>query len=131
MVVEGTEGADEVVLTVFHFPGQGGSVQANVDRWLAQITPADGRSAKDAAKVEERQAGALQVTRVSVDGSYAASMGPMQAGGAPKPDHRLLGAIAQGPEGPVFFKIVGPRAVVESTEDAFDALIGSLVPVTP
>jgi hypothetical protein len=44
----------------------------------------------------------------------------------PLPDAMLLGAIAQGPSGPVFFKLIGPRASVEQARPAFDALIASL-----
>jgi hypothetical protein len=38
----------------------------------------------------------------------------------------LLGAIAKGPEGNVFFKLVGPRANVEAARSAFDQLLESL-----
>ena len=50
--------------------------------------------------------------------------------GAPAPktlqDAMLLGAIAKGPLGSVFFKLVGPRDQVEGARAAFDAMIDSL-----
>jgi hypothetical protein len=44
----------------------------------------------------------------------------------PQPDAMLLGAVASGPHGPVFFKLVGPRAAVERSRSAFEQMIGSL-----
>jgi hypothetical protein len=41
-------------------------------------------------------------------------------------DALLLGAIAKGPQGSVFFKLVGPRASVEGARTAFDQLLESL-----
>ena len=52
--------------------------------------------------------------------------------GAPAPtpisDALLLGAIAEGPQGSVFFKLVGPKDVVERARPAFDAMIASIRP---
>jgi hypothetical protein len=42
------------------------------------------------------------------------------------PDAILLGAIAKGPEGSVFFKFTGPRGSVESARAAFDQLLESI-----
>ena len=39
---------------------------------------------------------------------------------------RMLAAVAIGPEGPVFFKMVGPATTIASAEEAFDGLLGSL-----
>src|SRR5215472_8552427 len=40
---------------VYYFgQGQGGSVQANLDRWIGQFQQADGKPAKDAAKVKNQ-----------------------------------------------------------------------------
>lgn len=45
---------------------------------------------------------------------------------APKEGWALRGAIAAGPGGNVFFKLVGPRKTVERAQPAFDALVKSL-----
>ena len=44
----------------------------------------------------------------------------------PQPDAMLLGAIADGLKGPVFFKLVGARETVEHSRAAFDQMIASL-----
>jgi hypothetical protein len=49
----------------------------------------------------------------------------------PSADYRVLGAIAEGPVGPVFFKLVGPAATVEKAAGAFDTLVGSLQVKSP
>jgi hypothetical protein len=47
---------------------------------------------------------------------------------AAQPDSMLLGAIAKGPQGAVFFKLTGPRAVVEHAKAGFDGLLESIQP---
>jgi hypothetical protein len=109
-------------LGVFFFgKGEGGSVDANVDRWLAQLTPESG-SAKPSRKVETVKG--TRVTRVSAEGTYSSGMpgGPR----TPKPSFALLGAIAEGPGGNVFFKLTGPRKTVQKAAPQFEGLIHSL-----
>ena len=124
----GVDGDPQAELTVFYFgPDQGGSVDANVTRWLGQLTQADGSDTTDKAKRSSREVGGIAVTLVEASGQYAGGMGmPGAPTSGPITDAMLLGAIASGPQGPVFFKLVGPRASVEASRAAFDALIGSL-----
>ncbi|MAQ13815.1 MAG: hypothetical protein CMN30_03360 [Sandaracinus sp.] len=120
------EGATEAVLTVFHFPGMGGSIDENISRWTAQFKTADGAPVTD-ADTQTRTVGGLQVTTVDVTGTFASSMG--MGGGEPQADSRLLGAIVDGPEGPIFFKLLGPADTVGTAEAAFGALVDSIEPV--
>jgi hypothetical protein len=122
--------AGEAELTVYYFgAGQGGSVQANLDRWVAQMTQPDGRDSKDVATIAERQVAGLKITTLDVSGTFDGGMGPMMAHKPePQPDQRMLGAIADGPQGPVFFKLVGPQATVAAAEPAVRVLVGSLKP---
>lgn len=115
-------------LTVFYFgPEQGGSVEANVKRWLGQLTQPDGKDTASLAKHSTREVSGVSVTQVEATGRFGGSMGmPGAPPAAEIADAMLLGAIASGPQGPVFFKLIGPRADVESARGAFDALIGSL-----
>jgi hypothetical protein len=68
------------------------------------------------------------VSLVEVTGSFAGGMGMGAAAAGPGSDYMLLGAIAQGPSGAVFFKLTGPHASVERARPAFTKLIGSLHP---
>ena len=124
----GVSGDAQAELTVFYFgPDQGGSVDANVTRWLGQLAQSDGSDTKAKAKRSTRDVGGISVTLVEASGQYAGGMGmPGAPAAEPITDAMLLGAIASGPQGPVFFKLVGPRATVEGARGAFDALLGSL-----
>jgi hypothetical protein len=107
---------------VYYFgQGQGGSVQANMDRWIGQF------QSKEAAKRDQRTIHGLRVTTVDVSGAYSGMGGPMaEHGAAPKPNYRLLGAIIEGPQGSVFFKFTGPAKTVAQNQTAFDKLLASL-----
>jgi predicted small lipoprotein YifL len=119
-------------LSVFYFgEGQGGAVDANIARWLGQLGQPDGSDTAQKAKRSERTVGNVTVALVEATGNYA---GGMAMPGAPAPapitDAMMLGAIANGPKGPVFFKLIGKRASVEAARAAFAALLSSLRPAS-
>jgi hypothetical protein len=99
---------------------QGGAIDMNIDRWISQFEPtsAPGRSTKEVS--------GMKVTLVQIAGAYLAPAGPMMAPTGKKENFRLLGAIVEGPQGSVFFKLTGPASTVGAAEQEFDALIGSL-----
>jgi hypothetical protein len=113
---------DEAECGVYYFgPGQGGSVQANMDRWIGQF-----QQPPQPPKVQHLTVHGMKVTTVDVSGAYSGMGGPRASGGAPKPGFRLLGAIAEGPEGSVFFKFTGPVKTVAGQAAAFDKMVQSL-----
>jgi hypothetical protein len=112
---------------VYYFgPGQGGSVEANLDRWIGQFLQADGKSSKDAAKIAKRTIHGLKVTSVDVSGAYTGMAGPRAPQGAPKPGYRLLGAIVEGTQGSIFFKFTGPARTLAQSQAAFEKMLGTL-----
>lgn len=119
--------AEAAELAIFYFgAGQGGAVDANVKRWLGQFQKADGTpiSEKDARTKKETLNG-LAVTTLDVKGTYTGG-GPMMGPSTPKPGYRLLGAIVEGAEGPLFFKLTGPERTVASAEKNFRKLLESV-----
>ena len=50
-----TKDGEDAELAIFFFGGQGGSVQANIDRWIGQMTQPDGRASKELAKTTTMQ----------------------------------------------------------------------------
>ena len=42
------------------------------------------------------------------------------------PGYQMLGAIIDGPQGMVFFKLTGPQAAVTAAAKDFDAMLASL-----
>ncbi len=110
-------------VAVFYFgPGQGGGTQANVDRWIAQFQAEKGSAGP--GKPISMKVGAIAVTIVTTEGTYSSGM----PGGAmtPKPGWALRGGIAEGSQGPVFFKMVGPKKTVVGATPAFDAFLKTI-----
>ncbi len=106
---------------VFYFGNsQGGSVDANIERWVGQF-----QTGMPPAR-SEREVNGLKVTLVQIAGAYLAPSGPMMQSQGKKDNYRLLGAIVEGPQGSVFFKLTGPAKTVGECEGEFDAMIGSL-----
>ncbi|MCA9602542.1 MAG: hypothetical protein KC417_10975, partial [Myxococcales bacterium] len=119
-------------LAVFYFgPGQGGDAKSNIDRWAGQFKDDAGNPAK--AKTQTSKVNGMASTVVDVSGTYASgmpAMGPHGGGDTgPKVNQRMLGAIVEGPNGPVFFKFVGPKAAVDSAESGFHELVESVHPL--
>ena len=114
---------------VFYFgQGQGGSVDANMDRWIGQFLQADGKSSKAAAKIEKKTVHGLKVTTVDVSGAYTGMGGPNAPGGPAKPGYRLLGGIVEGPQGSIFFKFTGPAKTMGANESAFAKMLAGVAP---
>jgi hypothetical protein len=117
----GEGGRMDAQMGVFHFPGMGGDTDANVERWRGQFRGADGNPPE--VRRETRSVGAIEVTIVSMEGTY--DPGPM-AGGSPGGEGmKLIGAIVPRPEGPVFFKLVGRAQAIDAARPAFDGMIES------
>jgi len=114
---------------IYYFgPGQGGSVEANLDRWIGQFLQADGKPSKAAAKVEKKTIHGLQVTTVDVSGSYTGMGGPTAQPGPAVPGYRMLGAIVEGPQGSIFIKFTGPARTIAANRMAFNRMLESLRP---
>lgn len=119
--------SDPGEMAVFYFgPQEGGTVDANVERWFNQFDQEDGRPTREVAERERIEVDGLPVTRVRARGTYNAAAGPMAPRADIRPNYRLIGAIAEGPEGAVFFKFTGPERTVLEQSAMFDQLVGSL-----
>jgi len=110
-------------LAVFYFgPGQGGSVEANIDRWIGQISQPDGSSSKDKAKTNKKEIGGMAITLVDVSGTYSAGM---MSNAPPRQAYRMLAAVAETTDGPWFFKLTGPEKTIAKWSSGFDQFIAS------
>ncbi len=117
---------EDAEVAVFYFgQGQGGGVDANVERWINQFEQPDGKASKDAAKTKKETLAGLPVTTVELNGTYTASMGPMGPK-SNKPNYKLVGAIVEGPQGAVFFKLTGPQKTVEAGRADFMKMIKAI-----
>lgn len=107
------------------FMAAGGSVDANIDRWLSQFTQPDGSDNRERAKIETLQVAGAEVHLVDITGTYNESSGPMMGNAVPRENYRMLGAIIAAPDGgmPYFIKFYGPANTVSANADAFRKMI--------
>ena len=121
--VAGDSTGAECIVNYFG-PGQGGGVDANIERWKGQVQEPDGRPA--VGKIEKRTVRNVPITIFDSSGSYTGMGGPMAAASKPVPGYRLLGAIVEGPGGTVFFKLTGPAKTIAAQQTSFDQLLASI-----
>jgi hypothetical protein len=115
--------AEDVELVVFYFGGSGGSVEANLQRWVSQMEQPDGRSSFEVAATTGFDANGLAVTVLDVAGTYVAAVRPGSPTQLNKPDFRLLAAVVETPVGPYFFKLTGPARSVARWDRPFAAFL--------
>ena len=117
---------EDASLVLYYFgAAQGGSSQANIDRWISQIQQADGSSSKDKAKTETMTVNGLKVTTVDVAGTYTAEMAPGSGTMHNDADYRLRAAVIETPKGNYFLKLVGPAKTVGHWEQSVTDFVKS------
>ena len=115
LTVPAVDGSAPAEVTFFHFgAGQGGSVQANVDRWFKQFS-------NGYTDVKTERVGNTTVTFVKAFGTFSSGMpgGPT----TPLKEYALRGAILESPAGDVYVKMTGPQAVVKLAEPSIEKMI--------
>jgi hypothetical protein len=117
---------EDAELVVYYFGGSGGSVDANINRWVAQMHQVDGRPSSAVARKETRQVNGLAVSLVDVRGTYVAETSPGSTEHLNKPNYRLRAAVVETARGPYFIKLTGPDRTIARWDDAFNQFIASL-----
>lgn len=122
----GKAGADAELIVYYFGSGGAGSIDENVNRWLDQFQQPNGKSPRDAAKIEKTKFAGQDATYVSVTGRYVTQGMPGGGGPVDKPDQALLAAIVSSPSGPYYFKLVGAKETVDANAKAFRGMLESL-----
>jgi hypothetical protein len=118
---------EEAECPVFYFgPGAGGGIQQNIDRWIGQFKQPDGSASAKAARQNVETINGFRVTTVDLTGTFSGGGMMGAASSGEKPGWRLLGAIVEGPEGAVFFKLIGPGKTISAAQNEFQSLLKSL-----
>jgi hypothetical protein len=118
---------DDASLVVYFFGANGGgTVQANVDRWISQMSQPDGKASKDLAKTATMTVNGLKVSTVDVSGTFVAEMSPGSAEHFNYPGWRLRAAVVETSGGVYYVKLTGPAATVAKNEAAYTAFLQSL-----
>jgi len=113
-------------LVVYFFGGQGGTVEANIERWVGQMKQPDGRPSTAVMKRETRTINALKVTTVDVSGTYVAEMSPGSGQLHNSPGFRLRAAVIDTPNGPYFVKLTGPAKTITAFEKQYESFLSSV-----
>lgn len=101
----------------------GGSVDANITRWVGQFS----QKSDDSPKRTELKVNDIKVTVAEIKGTFAGSGMPGMPAQDPKSSYAMLGAIAETPSGELwFFKMTGPEKTVTAARADFDKLVNSL-----
>lgn len=104
---------EDASLVLYYFGStQGGSAQANIDRWISQMQQTGGGSSKDKAKIEAITVHGLKVTTVDLAGTYTAEMSPGSSERHNDANYRLRAAVIETPRGNYYVKLVGPANTV-------------------
>ena len=119
------DGEDASLVIYFFGATQGGSTQANIDRWISQIQQPDGSSSKDKAKSETTTINGLKVTTVDVAGTYTAEMAPGSGNQRNDANYRLRAAVIETPKGNYFLKLVGPAKTMVRWEQSVTGFVKS------
>jgi hypothetical protein len=113
-------------LVLYYFgQGQGGSTEANIDRWINQMQQPDGRPSREKAKSETMTVNGLKVTTVDVAGTYVAETSPGSGTFSNNPNYRLHAAVVETPKGSYYVKLVGPEKTVTRWDKAFTDYVKS------
>lgn len=113
----GVAGAEPGEVAVYFFPtGQGGTQEANIERWASQFTGPDGKPVNPATS--KSKSGDMEVTVVELQGSYARGVGMGPSGDA-KPDQTLMVAMTEAPAGRITMQMYGPNKTVAAQRDSF------------
>ena len=118
---------EDASVIVYYFGGTGGSIQANLDRWIGQMQQPDGKASKAVARTTTLSSAAgLKITLVDVPGTYVAEVTPGSSERFNKPGFRQLAAVIETKDGPYFVKLVGPAATVARWEKSFRSFLDSV-----
>jgi len=117
---------EDAEVIIYFFGGSGGSVDANVDRWVGQMQQIDGAASKDKARRATQTVNGLKVSTVDVSGTYVAEVRPGAAERHNKPGFRLRAAVVETPRGPYYIKMTGPAKTVAAAEADYAALLASV-----
>jgi hypothetical protein len=123
-VLPGPAGASQdAELVIYYFGGSGGSVDANIERWLGQMQQPDGRPTGAVATRDTRTANGLKISTLDVTGTYVAEVRPGATERHNSPGFRMRTAVVETPRGPYYLKLVGPAKTVATWSASFDEFL--------
>ena len=117
---------EDAELVAYYFGGEGGTVEANLERWTNQMLQPDGRPSSDVVTTTIFEVAGMPITVLDVPGIFSAEVHPGSRMRYYKRGYRLKAAVVETPSGPYFFKLVGPGRTVDRWESGFNTLLASV-----
>ncbi len=113
------------LLNVYYFgQNQGGTIEANVDRWIKQMSMPDGGDPANAAIRYTMDVNGMPAHVLTLYGTFNDPVGgPMSQVTTPRENYRLIGVIVEAPQGSVFFKLTGPDYTAKIMVEAFITMV--------
>ena len=116
----GVDNSADAEMGVFVFPGSGGGVQANINRWMGQFQQPDGSSSMEKADIKNFESNGLPITIIYVTGTYL--QGSMMGGETSEhKNYAMVAAIVETSTDPWFFKTIGPEKTINHWRSEFEA----------
>src|SRR5215813_13650001 len=117
---------EDASLVLYYFGArQGGTPQANIDRWISQMQQPDGSDSKSKAKTETQTVNGLKVSTVDVTGTYTAEMAPGSGSFHNDDNYRLRAAVIETPKGNYFVKLAGPAKTIAKWDQEYNNYLKS------
>jgi len=117
--------AEDADLVVYYFGGSGGSVDANIQRWVGQMQQPDGKPVGAVTRETTHHDG-LTITLIDVSGTYVGETAPGASTHHDNPGFRLRAGVVDTPNGPYYVKLTGPQKTVAKWDAAFRDFIASM-----
>src|SRR2546425_10206917 len=118
--------SEDASLVLYYFGAtQGGSAQANIDRWIGQMQQPDGSDSKSKAKTDSLTINGLKVNTVDVTGTYTAEMAPGSKTFHNDANYRLRAAVIETPKGNYFVKLAGPARTIARWDQSYTEYLKS------
>lgn len=111
---------DPSKVSTIAFSTAGGTVEANLDRWVRQVLDASGQPAK--ATITQRDTSGTAWSHIESTGRFV-GMGE----GPAKAEWMLRGAVVKLPKGLLFVKMTGPAEAMKAHGAGFDSMMAGMV----
>ncbi|MCB1064760.1 MAG: hypothetical protein KDN20_17805 [Verrucomicrobiae bacterium] len=113
------EGLEDVEVVFYYFgAGQGGGIEANIQRWVGQFE-AEPKIERETIEVDGHKIHYLYAKGTYLDSGMG---GPFAGQKTSKPNYMMLAAIIESDQGAVFLKAAAPEKSAEAIKDAFKKL---------
>ena len=116
---------DDTDVSVFVTPGNGGGMDANLERQRKKFEPAKGKDKLEEALDAKFKVGTFDAQYLDIKATYLKKPFPMAQTGTPTPGYRMIYVIFPGKTDLVSLWLLGPEKSVEKNKTAFDAWVKS------